>query len=843
MKNKKTIIILSLTLLILMITAVSASEVNSTDTVSTNDDFEVSVCENTAGEVSVAALPNTNSENTNNNNEINVEELNETSNIDDGLNISDESSTFNFELEQSNNVTDSNQDKRDLLGAANNLTDSNDNPNNNILKATLVSKTFSIKQGSSYFYYVEIEVSFYEEGDIYYWDIMSIQEPFGDDWTGLYIDYGSDTLCLTFNKITSTSYGSFSGADIDTINQVRFYSKSSNKYYYSEYDYLPGSEVNTTVSVTNPSVKYNSGEFSVSGTVTANGANINTGTVKVKIGSVEKTATWSGNTWTASGFSSTAYGITSTQEISVSYGGVSGSYKSSTGTGTLTVSKNTPTISFDTFPTNVIYNGNTYTISGKLNVNGNNINANSATVTLTVGSQTYTASVNSDGTWTKSGISSTAITPTSGTIKAKYNGNNYYTTSSEISSTLNVAKNTPSITVNDISTVTYNGDSYSISGTAKAGQSNNALNSGTITLTTNTGATLTGTNTIWDNGVWTVSGISSILLDPGTYTVTATYSNNNYNSASGSNSLTVNPTQVIVNVNNNPNFNYNDKNNQIISGVLTGGINGKYGGHVNITINNKLVKSNLAVNSDGSWSYTHTNTTEFAPRDVAYNIIVSYSGNLYNAPKIGTGTYKVNKGLVQISVDSGGDIDIGENKTIKVTVKDYYTKEALNDMFVVLSGTSVPNGSIIQQTGSTGSTTFSISGLSRQYCSDWRVTINSNDLYASDWDDVPAFNVQSPLNVFITSILPNNSTFPEEIIVTGFTDADQIPQGNVSLTIGDKTYTGFFNSTGNFTASLIGVKPGTYNNITAKYNPTEEEFYYRGVEGTVSIQETGMVIC
>ena len=50
-------------------------------------------------------------------------------------------------------------------------------------------------------------------------------------------------------------------------------------------------------------------------------------------------------------------------------------------------------------------------------------------------------------------------------------------------------------------------------------------------------------------------------------------------------------------------------------------------------------------------------------------------------------------------------------------------------------------------------------------------------------------------------------------------------------------YTGFFDSNGNFTASLIGVKPGIYNNIIAKYNPTVDE-YYRGVESTVSIPET-----
>ena len=803
-----------------MITAVSASEVNSTDTVSTNDDFEVSVCENTAGEVSVAALPNTNSENTNNNNEINVEELNETSNIDDGSNISDESSTFNFELEQSNNVTDSNQDKRDLLGAANNLTDSNDNPNNNILKVTPVSKTFIIDY-DGIGYHVEIEVDFYEEDDIYYWSITSIREPFGGSWTGLYIDYGSDTLCLTFNKITSTSYGSFSGADIDTINQVRFYSKSSNKYYYSEYDYLPGSEVDTTVSVTNPSVKYNSGEFSVSGTVTANNANINTGTVKVTIGSTTKTATWSGNTWTASGFSSTAYGITSTQAISVSYEGVAGSYKASTGSGTLTVSKNTPTISFNAFPTDVIYNGNTYTISGKMSVSGNNINANSATITLTVGSQTYSASVNSDGTWSKSGISSTDIAPNSGTIKVKYNGNNYYTASTEISDTLNVAKNTPTITINTINDVTYNGASYSISGTAKAGQSNNNINSGTITLTTNTGVTLTGT-TSWSSGTWTVSGISSTKLDPGTYTVTAKYSNTNYNdAASESMSLTVIRMTPVVNVNPISSYMYKDNGGTVISGAITGGVNGLYGGHVNITIGDELVASDVSVDSNGLWTFTFTNTGQFKPD--TYSVKANYSGNDFNKMGTGTGSVTVNLGQVDMQTVPKGDINVGDVETIKVTLKDYNTYDILEGYTVVLSGTGISDMS--QVTDSNGETIFTIPDLAKGHYNDWKVKFYTNGYYGDRSSPTIDFYVKAPVAVIIDSVSPGVSTYPDAVVVTGHADAgaEGTPHGNVSLILGDKIINVQLNSTCGFVATFEGVIPGNYGNITCEYIPDVDE--------------------
>ena len=60
-------------------------------------------------------------------------------------------------------------------------------------------------------------------------------------------------------------------------------------------------------------------------------------------------------------------------------------------------------------------------------------------------------------------------------------GNTYYNTKTQ-SATITVNKNTPTITVNDIATVTYNGESYTISGTARASGSNSELNSGTITL-------------------------------------------------------------------------------------------------------------------------------------------------------------------------------------------------------------------------------------------------------------------------------------------------------------------------------------------------------------------------
>ena len=263
-------------MLLLTVTAVSASEVNSTDTVSTTDNFEVSVCENNTGEVAVAALPNTNSENVNNNG-INVEGLKETSNIDDELNVSAENSTSNFELRQFNNVKDSVQDKRDLLGAANNLIDSNDDTNtilhdslinngDSILSATSnellsASTTFTITYNQN----IQLELKVEATGGNNY--KATITRTTGS-WYNLYIYFNNGANVMTLAS-SQMCVGDFCTFSLVTTQKVYFVSYLMNSMDCdSNSDYLPVAEVDTTVSVTNPSVKYNSGEFSVSGTET-----------------------------------------------------------------------------------------------------------------------------------------------------------------------------------------------------------------------------------------------------------------------------------------------------------------------------------------------------------------------------------------------------------------------------------------------------------------------------------------------------------------------------------------------------------------------------------------------
>ena len=376
-------------------------------------------------------------------------------------------------------------------------------------------------------------------------------------------------------------------------------------------------------------------------------------------------------------------------------------------------------------------------------------------------------------------------------------------------------------------TVTYNGDSYTVSGTAKASGSESGLTSGIITLKTDTGVTLTGT-TSWSSGTWYVAGISSTLLAPGTYTVTATYSSTDYyNSASSQGkSLTVNKMTPTVIVTGNPNFKYNINQGQLINGRISNSINGEYGGYVNITIDGVLVKSNVVVNSDGTWSFTNYDTGRFIPSQNPYIISVSYSGNGFNYAGTGTGTYTVSIGDSIPIVVSGGDINMGDNKTVKVTVRD--SKGFVKDSSVVLKGTGLPDTGLSLKTDSEGNAVFSVSDLTTGYYDDWMVIVEADERYIPLFNQtVEPFYVKNALNIIITSVDSYHSTYPDSIVITGKTDVNDNPVGSVNMTLGDKTVNVPLNN-GVFTATFTGVIPGKYSTVNAVFIPDGSEHRYGG---------------
>ena len=487
-----------------------------------------------------------------------------------------------------------------------------------------------------------------------------------------------------------------------------------------------------------------------------------------------------------------------------------------------TLLKSNPTLTIDTPPT-VYYNENSYDISGTCNVNG-------LTISLDADSTSLGSTTVSNGKWTISGISSTKLDPKTYTLTATSTETTNYNSASATKS-ITVNKVSPTIKVADAS-IDYGSGTYNVIGTAKVGS--NDVDTGTVTL--KQGDITLGTATV-SGGSWTVSNIDSTLVNPSSsaYTITATYeSNTYYNSASSTGYLTVNKFTPNINIDSASIF-YNQTDNGKIEGRIYKFDGDFYNGTIDLYVNGELVGSDITVSSDGYWSYTLSSTTDLAPSSTAYSVGVEWKGNDYTEVTSSTeNKYAVNKGIT-LAIPSADNIDYGRTEYVHVYVSNAMGNGYLSGMEVTLTGTGI-TGTLTNTTDSNGMVTFGVTGLERGKYDDWRVSVIGNDYYSGRDISVRTFYVQFPLNVIITNITPLNSTYPEEIIVTGFTDADQIPQGNVSLTIGGKTYTGFFDSNGNFTTSLIGVKPGVYTNITAKYNPTVDEFYYRGVESTVSIQ-------
>lgn len=505
------------------------------------------------------------------------------------------------------------------------------------------------------------------------------------------------------------------------------------------------------------------------------------------------------------------------------------------GTNTLTVSKNSPTVYV--YSKSVDYNTGTYSITGSCSING-------LSITLKVGSTSIGSATVSSGSWSYSGISSTKFNPGSYTIYASYGGStNYYSDSD--TATLTVSKSTPTIVISNSPNIVYGDGVYSVSGTAKIIKSSNSYNVGEGTVTLKCGDTVLGTSSV-SGGEWMVSNIDSKLVDPKStsYTITAYYeSNTYYNEASGTNSLTVSKFTPNIIINPVTIF-YNQTDNGVLSGRVYMYDGSFYESSIDLYVDDVLVGSNIAVSGDGYWNYTLSSTNDFKPIATAYTVKVEYGGNSYTESQtLSENKYMVNKGITYPTIQSTGTIDKGRTEHIYVYVTNIMGSGYLSGIDVTLKGTGI-DGTLTNTSDSNGMATFSFSDLEKGKYDDWKVSIMGNDYYSGrDNVAVSTFYVQSPLSVFITNVTPSNSTFPDELIVNGYVDADVNLQGNVTLIMGDKTYIALLDSNGNFTTSLIGVKPGTYNNITAKYNPTADEFYYRGVESTVSIPETGMILC
>ena len=208
---------------------------------------------------------------------------------------------------------------------------------------------------------------------------------------------------------------------------------------------------------------------------------------------------------------------------------------------------------------------------------------------------------------------------------------------------LNIVKSKPTVTVSSAS-VNYNEGSYSVSGTC-------SVNGLTINL--KVGSTSLGSATV-SNGKWTVSGISSTKLNPGSYTLTATSTEtDSYGSASETNTLTVSKSTPTVTVTD-KNINYNTGTYTLGGTVKVGSNNVDTG---TVTIYKDSVQIGTASVSGGVWTSSAISSTSYDAD--SYTITASYASNTYYEANSGTGTLTISKVTPTVTVSTALDIKYG----------------------------------------------------------------------------------------------------------------------------------------------------------------------------------------
>ena len=833
MKNKKAIIILCVLILLFLIGGVSANDINTTE-ISASDTEDVTSTDN---------------DNLNDN-----EYLSDESGDLDGSEIisvsSDKNSSVQNELDNSNDdEIDDICNSKSVSSKSNVLSVSEDNilsqeitTYDSILGTTKGATTITATITSSN----TVSVSFTDVYKLnpdrlfyvkYGSEVKYISgEQTEIDRTGIYLLSGQGTLTFSSSFSPGITYLlSFYGYS-DSLGYMSV--SYDGKTYYTGMDItLSLPKPTPTVGISTSSITYAASNQIVSGTVKSDSTNVNDGTVTIKYnGNSIGSGSVTNGKFDVSIDSKFASPSTTGYSITAEYSG-SSSYDSASKSGTLKVNKITPTISVGSqsvyygqtnMPTlsGTVYSttGNYY--SGTLDLYINNVLVKSSITVLNAGSWSYTLTSLPD------------LSPGSYDVKVVYSGGTFASGKTEtISKIYTVLQNEPTVTTGTYSVYYGQLETITVSGNVVASNVANGYG-GKINVTI--GTQFYNDVTVNDDGSWSFTVLST-QFNPDTYDIKMEYGGNTY-----CKNKTITAIGAYVVKQNDPDIragsitiSYGQANNVTISGtVKNSNVGNVYGGTVNITIGD-ATWNNVLVNDDGSWSLPSFNSTKYVPN--TYDITVSYSGNNYVKSKSAqqVGTLTVNKGMLFVMVTNNGNIDLGDSEVISVTVMNYLIVP-LENIYVKITGDGISTY-LTNTTNSEGKLTFSVEGLPRGQYTNWELEIRGNDYYEDYPFNYPVnpFNVQSPLNVFITNFSPNNSTFPDEIIVTGYTDADQVPQGNVTINIGDENYTGFFDATGNFTASLIGVKPGVYNNIIVKYNPTVDEFYYRGVESTVSVQETG----
>ncbi|WP_225370414.1 Ig-like domain repeat protein [Methanobrevibacter arboriphilus] len=356
----------------------------------------------------------------------------------------------------------------------------------------------------------------------------------------------------------------------------------------------------------------------------------------------------------------------------------------------------------------------------------------------------------------------------------------------------------PVVIVNSVTDVVY-GDNFTVSGNVTG--VGGSIPIGIVTIHFNDGTNVTvGLNT---DGTWNytfnTTDSSVFVGGVGHYIINVTYSgDNNYSSTVNSGvSFNVLPTAPVVIVDPVNDVLYGD--NVTVSGNVTGITGGTGVGVVptgNVTIHfNDGTNTTVAVNSDGTWSYTFntTNSSVFAGGVGSYVVNVTYNGdNNYNSTFNNSVSFSILPVTSVVIVDPVIDVVYGDNFTVSgivsgvglvptgnvtVNITDEYGVSYTVNLTLIDGVFSVTLNSVVI-------------GLSAgEYLVN--VTYNGDNNYNSTFNDDVSFNV-SLLGVNSTIIIPDSIKSGHAFNITGvLLDSDGNPLSGVDLniTINNASYT------------------------------------------------------
>ena len=325
-------------------------------------------------------------------------------------------------------------------------------------------------------------------------------------------------------------------------------------------------------------------------------------------------------------------------------------------------------------------------------INGSSAQFASGTqVTVTLNGKTYTATIQSDGTWTLDVPAADLAALSQGALKVTASVNDKAGNSGQTTHTLTVDTVAPTVTISTVADDDIVNNAEQLAGQTIRGTTT-AEQGQTVTVSFN-GHSYQAT--VGADGSWSVfvPGRDFLGLSDGEYTITASVSDRAGNPGSATHDVTLNGDVPTITINT---FAQDDIVNAAEHGtplVVSGTTDAPAGQTVTLTLNGKTYAA--TVQNDGTWSYTVSSADVAALADGG-----SYVINAQVSNTIGNSASDNHTVTVDLSAPSMGiSIDSLQNDT-GLSATDFIT----NDSQVVV------NGSLTAQLGNNEKAQISLDG-------------------------------------------------------------------------------------------------------------------------------------